>query len=464
MKLFEVDDKLPGKPLKQIGARAGVYPVHTNEEGKMFVYMMVPSNPKFGGPLPQLGKGGIDPGESAEQAAMREGVEELGLIPSNVARITQLTTTTIRGKKEQYSLTVFVAELKDPDDFDPHGWEAKWAGWVELEEAIKVSRKNQQQFLHLLKSKYNKQQPLDEAVDDKDEKIAAYETYATELQAKLDSIEDEIKGIGARDYRVPDDYYKQRNKLQAQIAHAKSQIDLISRLDVDPLPAEENDPSLSWGEWAKSLAPVIKRIKAECQPYLDAIEYNVLEYRLYRGMKGTDAPYMTGRVRLTGRKPQATGTHVHEAVNGYFIDQFGEPFRNALFTSSNPNFAADYGNLFIVFPTGKFKFIWSPHIEDLYNHEWALDEALDDDKADDDMPSDDYHFRLTMDNYEYQNTDFIGAMESKQEIMIRTPVYYGINLSNFWHRNDDDDDSVGTLSEINQAMKIIQELLTDEDV
>ena len=150
MKLLEVEN-----PLKEIDARAGVYPIYTNEEGKTFVHMMIPSDPKFGGLLPQMGKGGVEEGESAEEAAMREGYEELGLRKDNVARMTQLTASIRRGKKEQYSLTVFVAELKDPDNFDPAGWESKWAGWVELEKAIETSRKDQRQFLRLLKNKYS---------------------------------------------------------------------------------------------------------------------------------------------------------------------------------------------------------------------------------------------------------------------------------------------------------------------
>ena len=463
MKLNEVFQ--PKNKPKEKKARAGVYPVYTDESGQTYVYMMVPSDPAYGGSKPQMGKGGIDKGETAEQAALREGHEELGLRLDNIDKVYLLKQEKITGLDAFYNLTVYVAEVKDKDNFDPHGYEASWTGWVEIEDAVQVSRTNQKHFVKMVAERYKNVQPIEEDVDQAEEKISAYETYAAELQAKLDKVLAALDGEQARGVtRDKDSLHKQRNVLKAKIQRAKSQIDLIQKHSVDPLPGEDNDPSLSMGGWAKSLAPVIKRIQSECKPYLEAIEYNVLEYRLYRGMQGTNAPYMSGRVRLTGRKPQATGTHVHDAVNEYFTENFGAPFRNALFTSSNPNFAADYGNLFIVFPTGKFKFIWSPNIEDLYNHEWALDEALDDDKADDDMPSDGNFFRATMDNYEYQNTDFIGAMESNQEIMIRTPVYYGINLSNFWHRNDEDDDSVGSSAEINQAMKIIQELLTDEDV
>ena len=94
MKINETVFKLSTPP------RAGIYPIYTNEEGKAFVYMMIPSDPKYGGPLLQMGKGGIDEGETAEQAAIREGYEELGLLASNIKNITQLTVKTIKENRQ----------------------------------------------------------------------------------------------------------------------------------------------------------------------------------------------------------------------------------------------------------------------------------------------------------------------------------------------------------------------------
>ena len=153
------------KSKKRIGDRAGVYPIYI-DESQIFVYMMVPSKKKFGGALPQMGKGGIEKGELPEHAAMREGHEELGLRASNVKKLRQLATDTIEGKKEIYDITVFVAEVFEKDDFDPHGYEAKWSGWVDLEEAVKVSRKNQQHFLRKIQAEYGNDMKIDEITDD----------------------------------------------------------------------------------------------------------------------------------------------------------------------------------------------------------------------------------------------------------------------------------------------------------
>jgi len=152
MKLNEVAGER--NPFDHKKPRAGVYPVYIDESGQKFVYMMVPSQEKFGGTLPQMGKGGIDDGETPEQAALREGREELGLRESNVENFYQLADKSVKTRKGGYQLTVFVAEVKDMDAFDPHGYEAKWSGWVELEEAVKVSRPNQQQFIEMISEKY----------------------------------------------------------------------------------------------------------------------------------------------------------------------------------------------------------------------------------------------------------------------------------------------------------------------
>ena len=459
----------PKKKLKEKKARAGVYPVYTDETGQTYVYMMVPSDPAYGGSKPQMGKGGVDKGETHEQAALREGHEELGLRSDNISKVYHLHKETIRGLDAFYTLSVFVAEVIDKDNFDPHGYEASWTGWVEIEDAIQVSRTNQLKFIKMVADKYKNEQPLEEEVDASAAKIDAYEALISKLQIELDALEARIKELQKEG--DPQGLFHERNKVKAKLQHAKSQVELITKLDVDPVgqPYPDDDsrshgfPEANWGDWARMLAPMIKRIQKECEPYLEAIDYNVLEYRLYRGMKGTNEPYMTGRVRLEGRKPQATGTHVHDAVNEWFTKKFGEPFRNALFTSSDPSFAADYGNLFIVFPTGNFSFVWSEEVEDMYNLEYALDERVEQDKEEGNTDIMHSHIGDYMKELGYRTSGFTSAMHSGQEIMIRTPVYYGINLSNFFKRNDYDDDDYGDASEINQAMKILQELLRDKD-
>lgn len=90
------------------------------------------SNPMFGGPHFALCKGNVDEGETVEQAAIREAEEELGLRQSNLAGpVKHLGNFRTFG----YILSVYFAEVKDPDAFNLPCWEiaeTKWMTWQEF--------------------------------------------------------------------------------------------------------------------------------------------------------------------------------------------------------------------------------------------------------------------------------------------------------------------------------------------
>ena len=96
------------------------------------ILVCLSSNPMFGGPHFALCKGEIDKGETVEQAAIREAEEELGLRISNLAGpINHLGNF----KTFSYMLSVYYAEIKDPDAFNLPCWEiaeTKWMTWDEF--------------------------------------------------------------------------------------------------------------------------------------------------------------------------------------------------------------------------------------------------------------------------------------------------------------------------------------------
>ena len=435
MKIYEAE-------LKKLNDKAGMYPFYIDENGVGHVYLMIPSNPKFGGPQKQMGKGGVDEGENMEQAATRECVEELGLKPTNIKQMVSLHNQQITGQGGYHNFECFVCTLKDPDDFNKWGWESKWAGWVTLDEALKKSRPYQRKYIKMIQSRFMPEQVNEawEPIDDEDE-IKIYQNYLNDLGLKYSK----TKGT----------QYKERRELRSQMSHMKSQIDLIKMGTTPVQQPQFPDPDMvSWNNWQEGITPMVDAIKKHCKPYLEVIDYDISIKRLYRGMRGASGPVVTGRVRLDDRNPTNTGTHVHQAVNEYFVKKFGEPFRNALFTSTDPDFAADYGNLFVIFPAGNFTFVWSEKIEDLFNYEHVIDEAIDDDRNNRGYKM----VEATMDNYEYRDSGFIPALNSGNEIMIRTPVYYGINITHFFDR-DDHDDSKGNVEATEHAIELIQELL-----
>jgi len=140
--------------LKEEDDKAGVYPIYTNKQGVLLVYLMIPSNKKYGGISPQMGKGGVDPGETVQQAAIREGFEELGLREDNIVSIKSISDHLHISRKTIYNLSVFVATVKDPNNFDTPGYESGWAGWMPIDDAIVQTRPEQVQFLQQIKQDY----------------------------------------------------------------------------------------------------------------------------------------------------------------------------------------------------------------------------------------------------------------------------------------------------------------------
>jgi 8-oxo-dGTP pyrophosphatase MutT (NUDIX family) len=90
------------------------------------------SNPMYGGPHFALCKGNIDLGETVEQAAIREAQEEVGLRVENInGPVKHLGTFLTFG----YKLSVYWAEIHDPNAFNEPCWEiaeTKWMSWKEF--------------------------------------------------------------------------------------------------------------------------------------------------------------------------------------------------------------------------------------------------------------------------------------------------------------------------------------------
>jgi len=125
-------------------SKAGLLPYFFNKDTKqVMVCLMVPSDPNYGGSDPQIAKGGIDPGETALQAAKREAWEELGLPGDNIKTIKEVAKTQC-GK-----FTWFVAEVSSMNLSEP-GHETGKVLWLTLSDAFKQIREWQKPILGYL--------------------------------------------------------------------------------------------------------------------------------------------------------------------------------------------------------------------------------------------------------------------------------------------------------------------------
>jgi 8-oxo-dGTP pyrophosphatase MutT (NUDIX family) len=104
------------------GMRAGGIPYYRFPDGVTRILTMVPSDPAYGGTHPQVAKGGIDDGETPEEAAIREVSEELGGVPDNLTQITYL------GLFE--NIYIYTMKVIDPEEFERPCFETLYTKWV----------------------------------------------------------------------------------------------------------------------------------------------------------------------------------------------------------------------------------------------------------------------------------------------------------------------------------------------
>jgi len=172
----------------------------------------------------------------------------------------------------------------------------------------------------------------------------------------------------------------------------------------------------------------VNLIKRDCKPYLKDIK-RIDNYRLYRGMKHIQDAFSKRKIRLNDRTPTDTPQIIHDAINNYFNDAFGAPFRNAMFCSGDYGEIQEYGEGYVIFPIGNYEFVWSPNIEDLYKI-W--------DEYQPEFPDDvDAYKRMAADFVEreivdkYTNRHMTKAIESGNEVMVRCNEYYAVDVFAF---------------------------------
>ena len=116
-----------------------------------------------------------------------------------------------------------------------------------------------------------------------------------------------------------------------------------------------------------SLEEAVKIFHNECKPFQKEIGFDgTFDFKtLKRGMKNKPS-LLIGNVR-PDRKPTDTPLPIHEFMDNWFYKKFGVRFRsNAMFATKSQGRAQIYGDVYIVFPIGEFKYCYSSTIDDLY--------------------------------------------------------------------------------------------------
>lgn len=197
----------------------------------------------------------------------------------------------------------------------------------------------------------------------------------------------------------------------------------------------------------------------ECSQFIKATKKMSQKY-LYRGMKeGFDFKKF---VPYKDRKPRDTNEILHKQLDKAFNEIYGWKVRSqGVFTTGSIWEAKKYGDAFLFFPANRYKYIWSPEIDDLTEYvdsfDWALwffngkpDEMVEESYFDE-YPEkmtdgyDDAHFQayrkkfdsmmeeeMINDIYEiveeeYKNNQLKQAIQSGSEVVFNCKHYYLVN-------------------------------------
>lgn len=143
------------KPNDNKTYRAGIVPYYIDDDQHIQMLFFIPSNKKFGGEKPQIGKGRVEDDEEFVEAALREGNEELGLFKGNIVTIYDLGR--FLGRTH-----VFVCKIDDPDMFGDPGNETKETLWMTPKQFDEDGRELHQPIIKAATRLIKKKEELDE--------------------------------------------------------------------------------------------------------------------------------------------------------------------------------------------------------------------------------------------------------------------------------------------------------------
>lgn len=162
-------------------------------------------------------------------------------------------------------------------------------------------------------------------------------------------------------------------------------------------------------------------VERDCQPFLRELKKeNKIYSMLYSGRRNTE-PFFMGKVRKN-RTPKDIPEEAHTWFNSFFKKKFGIRARSeSLFITGDLGLSKSYGNRsYMIFPIGRYKILWNPEIEDLFEY-LRIFHIVDSDNF--------YKNRITdtllriIDEYQYMK-DFNEFVISGHEGMLICNEYY----------------------------------------
>lgn len=178
-------------------------------------------------------------------------------------------------------------------------------------------------------------------------------------------------------------------------------------------------------EFTKSPADIAEDLLEHCMPYINAvgdIDYYTVLYR------GTASKLEDFKVRERKAAGGMTGNYSDERtkiVNEYLKQKHGIDISNVIFATGDPEHAKTFGNPFVIFPTGPFKYVMSKTNKTL----GGIDSSQD-------MEAAKFISGIADDESDDGQSDplFVTAVQNNLEVLIQSGGYYPIQLA-YWKQH-----------------------------
>lgn len=171
------------------------------------------------------------------------------------------------------------------------------------------------------------------------------------------------------------------------------------------------------------------KLDKDCQPFIK--EFKGCTTLLYRGVK-TPPSFCDKKTTRTNRKPRLLDIDLHDKLGKETKQRFGWNARTeGVFTTSNVFDVKRWGSPSIVFPIGKFKYIWNRNVKSLYGayDQWSA--YTSDNGITDHILKElwDYDITDALDWYKSTNLNKYLMVKSPtlSECIIKCKNYYSIN-------------------------------------
>lgn len=159
-------------------------------------------------------------------------------------------------------------------------------------------------------------------------------------------------------------------------------------------------------------------LQQNCKPYFAQAGWGDV---LYRGVESKLPAFELYKNRGK-RRPMNTKPMIQALIDDWFAKKFGVRFRaESVFAIGDPNVAASYGSLYVLFPIGEFKYCWSPDVEDLFMVIRDINNLPITATTETVIPQ-------LMANARYQTTDLARALGTNCEVMINCKQYYMLDM------------------------------------